>query len=389
MSLRNRDVPHAKDQWPIRLDRVRARPEGKKKRYVAHFERDGQHCKVALKTTNKEAALKAALQLEAKLSTGTYSAPAPKKRIDESISLYLTSKQSDNVSPKTLVKYRKELETFEAYLQDQGIIYLHALTEQVLEKYRGYRQNTHLRKDTPASIHEKTLYTGLMIIKGFAKWCARRGRLLPHDPLQWFSVAKPALVKHPAPTLAMVNAILEKATMPRQAQYAFLSFTGARSGEMALMQRRDVDVEHKWLMIPTLKQKRTRIIVRRKVPLHPRLQGYLTTYMAQFPAAADAPLFAAAPSGKYPAGNHPLNTKHLCEAFERLARALNLPVGRKHYGLVIHSLRHFMETFCVNAGIPQRVVDAWMGHVGDRSMGNVYYDLHDADSQNFMGRVPF
>jgi integrase len=38
----------------------------------------------------------------------------------------------------------------------------------------------------------------------------------------------------------------------------------------------------------------------------------------------------------------------------------------------------------VNAGIPQRVVDTWMGHVGDKSMSAVYYHLSDEDSQKFM-----
>jgi len=44
----------------------------------------------------------------------------------------------------------------------------------------------------------------------------------------------------------------------------------------------------------------------------------------------------------------------------------------------------FFETYCVNEGVPQRVVDAWMGHVGDKSMSAVYYHLSDEDSQKFM-----
>jgi len=48
-----------------------------------------------------------------------------------------------------------------------------------------------------------------------------------------------------------------------------------------------------------------------------------------------------------------------------------------------------VETFAINNGIPQRVVDAWLGHVGDKSMGAVYYKLSDADSQKFMAMVPF
>jgi len=47
------------------------------------------------------------------------------------------------------------------------------------------------------------------------------------------------------------------------------------------------------------------------------------------------------------------------------------------------------QTFCHNANIPQRVIDTWMGHTGDRSMGSVYYRLSDEDSRRFMKSVPF
>ena len=72
-----------------------------------------------------------------------------------------------------------------------------------------------------------------------------------------------------------------------------------------------------------------------------------------------------------------------------MAAAVGLPVGLKENGYTIHSLRHFFETFAVNSRIPQPVVDTWMGHQGVRSMGKVYYELADAESQRFMGEVPF
>jgi len=40
---------------------------------------------------------------------------------------------------------------------------------------------------------------------------------------------------------------------------------------------------------------------------------------------------------------------------------------------VIHSLRHYFETVTLNSNVPQRVIDAWLGHSSDRSMGSVYY----------------
>jgi integrase len=67
---------------------------------------------------------------------------------------------------------------------------------------------------------------------------------------------------------------------------------------------------------------------------------------------------------------------------------IGMRTGREN-GYVIHSLRHSFETICVNAGIPQRVVDAWLGHSSDRSMATVYYRLSEEESQKFMQQVPF
>jgi integrase len=93
-------------------------------------------------------------------------------------------------------------------------------------------------------------------------------------------------------------------------------------------------------------------------------------------------------SQRYPQGDHHLNVKRLNEDFLRVVAALDLPAGRDG-GFTLHSLRHFFETFAVNAGIPQRVVDTWLGHRSDRSMAAVYYRLTEEDSQRFIAKVPF
>jgi len=85
------------------------------------------------------------------------------------------------------------------------------------------------------------------------------------------------------------------------------------------------------------------------VPVHPRLRAVLTA----LPVGRREWLFAAAPSTKYPDGGRQISTKRLNEQFARLVEDPGLPVGRED-GYVIHSLRHFFETFTVNAGIPRK-----------------------------------
>jgi len=74
---------------------------------------------------------------------------------------------------------------------------------------------------------------------------------------------------------------------------------------------------------------------------------------------------------------------------QALARGLEIKVGHKDGGLTVHSLRHFFRTFTTNAQIPERAVDIWMGHVGNRSTGSLYYQLSEQDSQKFIQQVPF
>jgi hypothetical protein len=47
------------------------------------------------------------------------------------------------------------------------------------------------------------------------------------------------------------------------------------------------------------------------------------------------------------------------------------------------------ELLFANSGIPQRVIDTWLGHRSDKSMVAVFCRLSDEDSQRFMQKVAF
>ena len=98
--------------------------------------------------------------------------------------------------------------------------------------------------------------------------------------------------------------------------------------------------------------------------------------------------FCASPSPKYPQGGHHINAKHMLEDFQKLATQLELPVGRKNGGIVIHSLRHYFKTTAIDSGVPTYVTDAWMGH-SDSSMGKQYYDMTAEKKQKYMQQVRF
>jgi integrase len=88
-------------------------------------------------------------------------------------------------------------------------------------------------------------------------------------------------------------------------------------------------------------------------------------------------------------GGRPINVREINVDLQILAKKLDIPIGRKANGLVIHSLRHYFETQCVDSGVPQFVVDAWMGHTGQAQMGRSYYGFTEEKSIRFMQQVRF
>ena len=115
---------------------------------------------------------------------------------------------------------------------------------------------------------------------------------------------------------------------------------------------------------PHVDQEKTNVPV--TVPIHPRLRPILEAV----PKKSRPWFFTAAASNHCPTGEHWINPNALNKDFEGLLKKLGMPAGRKHGGFTLHSLRGFFETFCVNAGVPQRAVDTWLGHRSDQSMEN-------------------
>jgi integrase len=169
----------------------------------------------------------------------------------------------------------------------------------------------------------------------------------------------------------------------RQVHFALLAFVGVRSGELRLKPE-DIDLAGNWIHIISRPGAATKNRKSRKIPIPARLLPLLQALPRSGPW-----LFTQPASKLYPNGDHQLNVKRLNEEFQKVVKKLGMPVGRKNRGFVLHSLRHHFETACVNAGVPQRAVDNWMGHAPDRSMGSIYYTLSDSESQQFMRRVPF
>ncbi|MDB5306932.1 MAG: integrase family protein, partial [Gemmataceae bacterium] len=323
-------------------DRVTIYPRGVKKTWVADFWQENVHRKVSLKTSNKKVAVERATKLAADLTHGTYLQPPPAVTVRQAIDDYMLYLKTEDRARKTVVKYRGVFDLFMAYLDRHRVTRLGQVTAGHFDRYRAERKEIR---------HQKTIYCEGVIIKQLFKW-ARSRKLIADNPLADIQLNKPPLEPKDGPSLAQVNAILAAADDPLLSQLPVLAFTGMRAGEIQRLRPEDVDLSAGWIHIRSRPGAQTKTRESRKVPIHPRLRAVLETLsLARRPW-----LFTAAPSKKFPDGGHHINVKRLNEQFTRLVGRLGMPVGRAN-GFVIHSLRHFFETFTVNAGIPQRVID--------------------------------
>ena len=365
------------DDDPNRIrvgERVTIFLRGKKRIWCADFWQDGVHRRVSLKTGNKKTAIERATKLAADLTHGNYHQPPKPTSLRQVADDYIAFLRTANRAPKTIAKYRGVLTHFIAFLGKLHVVNIGQVTAIHFDRYRGERN---------AVRHRKTVYTASMVIKQLLKWAKSR-KLITENPLADIRLDKPPLEPKYGPSMEQVDAILAAASEPLRNHVAVLSFTGMRAGELQRLRPDDVDLEGGWIHIMSRRGAETKTRTSRKVPIHSRLKLVLEA----LPKSKGPWFFTAAPSKKFPTGDHHINVKRLNEQFTRLVERLGMPIGREA-GFVIHSLRHYFETFTVNAGVPQRVIDTWLGHRSDKSMAAVYYRLRDEESQTFMMKVPF
>ncbi len=348
---------------------------GKRGIWTAEFTRDGKHCRKSLGTKNKKVALRKALQLEHELSTGTFRPAATSTPIASASDQYLSWLESEGRAPKTIVRYTGELKTFQEFCSARQVLRLSQIAPILMDAYRAERRQTH---------HANTIYHESMLIKQFLRWCESRD-LISENPLRRYRLKKPARQPRPAPSLQQVQCVLQQAPAYKRVLLATLAFTGMRVGELRRLRREDVDLKLQWIHVVSRPGAETKTKTSRKIPIHPALLDLLTDTVRR-PGPS---YFSAGPSRIFPQGGHPISEKKLNEQFQRIAKKLGMPVGRDALGFTLHSLRRFFETATINAGVPQRAVDIWMGHVADKSMGATYYALSNADSQAFIQKVPF
>lgn len=350
-------------------DRVVVYPRGAKRIWTAEFSDGGVHRRKSLKTKNKKVAVKRATELAGQLELGVFRTPPKPASLSTVIDAYIEFLVTKNRAHRTVTRYRGELNTFAGFAAERNVRNLSQVSVSLLDAYRAHRAKDH----DPATVYHESV-----VIKQLLKWAKKRDLILS-NPIADYELDKPRPKEKKAPTLDQVNLILEQCTLRRRAEIGMLAFSGMRSGEAQGLKRASVNLKDGRIDILDQVDGPTKTASSvRAVPIHPRLLKLLIA----LPKHDHELFFVAEPSGRYPDGGQPINTKRLNEYLKAAAARADIE------GFTCHSLRHFFKTFCINANVPREMVDRWQGHT-DGSVSGRYYHVEDSMSKQLMDGVPF
>ena len=354
----------------------------RKRYYYADYHLDGQHRRKSLRTTNKKEARRRAVELDRRIADGSELATlAVRQRttergisLNEAASRYREYLTTERMARKSIVKYLGVLDVLTQFMTDRSSDRIDQFTIADFDAYRAHRSRTL----APATMSFEGNF-----LKQFFEWARQRG-LVKANPLEGQTFAKHKRVgRKLIPSRDEVRQVLDACRTDRRLHLGFLAMTGLRSGEMQHLRPQDVDLDGGWIYVTSREDWQTKTHESRKVPVHRELRRLFAGHKP----GRDW-YFTAESSNRYPDGQHHMNPKKLNERLVKMLKRMGLPAGRED-GYTVHSLRHFFRTFTTNAGVPERMVNMWVGHAADDSMGTVYYNPSDEEFERFMTRIEF
>ena len=154
--------------------------------------------------------------------------------------------------------------------------------------------------------------------------------------------------------------------------FAFAAFTGARRSEILRSEIDDFHLDDKYVLIREKKRRRAVRESFRQVQLNSRLRQIMQDWFA----------------------NHPGGHRTLCIKPDQ---AISRDAAHHHFSKTLkdckwsklrgfHVLRHSFASICALRGVPEGVVDAWMGHQTSEMRAR-YRHLFPEQTQAAMGSL--
>lgn len=344
-----------------------ARVERASDTYTAqYYDADGKRRYEGLGTTNKREARTKALEIHRRLESGERSQKPTRLTVVELIQRYLDHCGHRGLAPKTLAKYRADLQKLSDFAAEEGLTRADRFEEQAFHRFGAWlRERSHKHG---VSYADKTRYTALTVTKQAFRWGARSGLLSAYRLTEAklpYARARP----QPCFSLDQVNAILNavRDDQVTHAAYALMAFAGLRCGEALQLQWDDVRFDIGDLGMLHVRRGgsagRPKDKDDRFIPIHARLRPVLEALPRHGPLVLPG-----------------ARDRTLLGRLKRECRRLGYGTTPK-----LHTFRHFFCSLCANTdGVPYRLALAWLGHDSGSEILNLYYHLSDAESARAM-----
>lgn len=311
--------------------------------------------------------------------------------LDEGWELYLEYLRrpeiAGGVCETSVKRYTGIFKKFIRFARSQGVSRWDEVNTRLIEKYLRHLGNK--------KYADRSLYCEGTVLKQIMRW------LVEEEILPTTSIVKLKLKKvHGTNTYCwtqqqvtvMIEYCRQTPSLNWQADIIVgLAHTGLRIGELANLRWSDVDFEHGLIKVTNDHDARSSARLERRtknrrdrcIPIHDDLRSVLGS-IAQ---SKDGFVFHGPRGGKLKPDV--VRTALIRDVITPLKRRFPTPegaVGFEHGRL--HSFRHFFCSASANAGIPEAVVMAWLGHRSSAMLRH-YYHLNDTEAQKQIGRVAF
>ena len=337
------------------------------KPYWAEYFTNGKQYQESLGTTNKATAIRAAYALAERLERGQQIVRDSRRTVQELADGYYAYCKARNLTSKTLVKYKGELERFKAWCKSEGIRRARTFSPDDLFAYR-----THL--DEQCGLAPKSIYNETIVIKQLFKWATKNGYLSRNllEPIHFAKVKSP---KQPCFTIDQVELLLSNAEKWAVPMFATLAYTGMRIGELQQLQCEDVDLELNVIHIQrggsdgTPKDKEDRF-----VPVHIEK---LKPVLCSLPRESE--MVFLMPDGRQ------VSPKKLRAYLKGLCKQCGFENPRQYK---LHTFRHFFASYCAQQNLSFKYILEWMGHSSSAIL-DMYFTMNDRQAQAAMNSLSF
>jgi integrase len=236
-------------------------------KYSAEFrDLNGKQCSEGLRTTNKSQARRLAIEIQQQLEKGIEKTKPSNVSVEMLTKNYLEIVRAKGVAPKTVAKYRTDLQKLNDFCSEKKIRLARQFSENDLYLYRQYLVDK--------GYADKTIQGAIVLAKQVFKW-AWRQQILRTYRLEAASFPKAKARPQPCFTTAQVDILINKGQSEEKLAFALMGYAGLRIGEVEQLHTEDIIAQsNQYTMIHVRRggsNGTTKDRDDRFVPIHPRI----------------------------------------------------------------------------------------------------------------------